>query len=196
MKTTLRRIGLQISANRRQFSVLCGAIAIAMLLWARLIIVGNMPRTAMALPEPALKRESLSAKKSAPDQRVVRVDLDDAPRRDPFQIPNAHFPPLVRPDVIMVNPPKSDLKEDENSFEVEANLRRQLQVLVDAMSLEAVMPSASLAVINGRTLEVGQMVAGGRAGEHRFLLLEVRQRSVTLEYEGRRFELNMRRPVG
>ena len=195
MKIFLRRIGLQISANRRQFGLLCGAVAVAMLLWARLIIVGNMPRMAMALPEPGAQP---SAAELATDvtENVIRVELDDRPGRDPFQIPFAHFPPIRQPDVFLVKAPKSDFEPVEDSAEVEANLRRQLQMLVDAMSLDAVMPSASLAIINGQTTETGQTVRAGRSGEHEFLLREVRQRSVTLEYEGRRFELNMRRPVG
>jgi len=196
MRTFLRRIRLQISANRRQFSVLCAGLAVALLLWARLIIVGNMPRTAMALPEPASKKSSVAPSDKRTSPGLIQVELHDRPQRDPFQISHAHYPRTVRVDEIRVNPPKSDREPVENSAEVEANLRRQLQMLVDAMSLDAVMPSASLAVINGQTVGIDQTVRAGRAGEHQFLLVEVRQRSVTLEYEGRRFELNMRRPVG
>jgi hypothetical protein len=46
-------------------------------------------------------------------------------------------------------------------------------------------------VISGKTYQLGDPIPAFKNEEIRFTLVEVSQRSVTLEYEGREFELKM-----
>ena len=58
------------------------------------------------------------------------------------------------------------------------------------------MSSASLAVIGGKTYQQGARVPAVGGEQIFFTLAQVRQRSVVLVYEGRRFELKMSGPGG
>ena len=52
MMLKLQRMWVQITADRKRFGVLCGAVLVGLLLWSRLIVVSNLPRTAIAEPQP------------------------------------------------------------------------------------------------------------------------------------------------
>lgn len=196
MMLRLRRFWIRATADRRRFGMLCVALSVALLLWARLIIVTNMPRMAIAVPEGGAARTAGAPVQTGPvDVQRVEVRLDEFPMRDAFRIPSRQFPlPEPAPGAFR-NEPKSGPETAENQMEVEANLRRQLQMLVDSLTLDAVMPTASLALIGGQAYSVGTSVPAGRGSDRRFLLIEVGHRSVTLEHEGHRFELKMRSPI-
>ncbi len=55
------------------------------------------------------------------------------------------------------------------------------------------MRKPPLAVISGKTYQLGDPIPAFENEEIRFTLLAVGERSVTLEYEGREFELKMAR---
>jgi hypothetical protein len=219
MHPTLRRFWIRLTADRKRFGLLCGALAVGMLLWARLIVLTNIPRTAVAE-----KREHASAR--APLERPARPEnlgngargpeahdpiilrLAHLPRRDPFVISNEHFP---RPTNELFTPGeqgKLPASMVEDHAEAEARFTAALHQLVRRMRLDAVMhsPGATpLAVIDGRTVRAGEVVqvtVATPADFHGlasvdFRLVEVApggRRAVVLEYDGRRFELSMAQP--
>jgi hypothetical protein len=201
MMVTLRRYWLQLTADKKKFTVLCVMIGLGLLLWARLIVISNMPRTAVA--EDAAQASAAAPTAPAPnvsDNRggtAVPVALAEQPERDPFVISAAHFPKPAPVDGLASEAEKSSSQQAEDPEAAELRLRARLQGLVDQLTLDAAMTGASLAVIDGATYRTGSRVPAGTGDEQvTFLLEEVRQRSVALVYEGRRFELKMSRPGG
>ena len=51
MSPKLRRIWIQLTTDRKRFGILCAMVALGLLLWGRLIVVSNLPRTAVAEPQ-------------------------------------------------------------------------------------------------------------------------------------------------
>jgi cytoskeletal protein RodZ len=203
MLTKLRRFWIQLTSNRKQFGVLCAAVAVGLLLWARLIVVSNMPRTAMADKHADAAQSSAAgagdaASGGATAQRAPRpsetVYLDVQPLRDPFVVSDLHFPRLNTSNTLTSEDAKSVLQRTEDPEQVEAALTARLAAMVDELSLDAVATLTPLAVISGRTFRVGDLVPAMNNEEITFRLTEVKRRSVILEWEGRTFELTMKSP--
>ena len=47
----LRRLWIQITSDRKRFGVLCAMLVLGLLLWGRIIVTTNLPRTAMAVDD-------------------------------------------------------------------------------------------------------------------------------------------------
>ncbi|HRP62436.1 MAG TPA: hypothetical protein PK400_04005 [Phycisphaerales bacterium] len=206
---SMRRLWVQLTADRKRFGILCAALAVGLLLWGRVIIVTNVPRTAVAKPDQKVasttaKPSTTSAKaKSEPKtsdkpRRVLRVlptiaiDLDKQPQRDPFMISSQHFPQTpasgdrgsTRVDVI------------EDAETVEARLIAGLQQMASKLKLEAIMGGVGggMVLINARAYRLGQLIPVPGHADVSFELVEVRDRSVVIENQGRRFVLSMPTP--
>ncbi len=194
MMVLFKRYWLQLTADRRKFGALCGVLCVALLLWARLIVVSNMPRTAVADeddPEPASERPVTKATSDNGSDAPVRVALQSHPDRDPFVVSDNHFPKPTQVGALAPEAEKSLAQQTEDPEQAEALYRARLQALVNQLTLDAAMSSASLAVIGGRTFQAGGKVPAQDGGQTVFTLAEVRKRSVILEFKGRRFELEM-----
>ena len=48
MQLVLRRLWIQITSDRKRFGLLCAMLLIGLLLWGRIIVTSNLPRTAIA----------------------------------------------------------------------------------------------------------------------------------------------------
>ena len=200
MMLMLRRLWVQLTADRRKFAALCVMVGLGLLLWARLIVISNMPRTAVADEEaPAAAQTPAPQRTEESDNRQtcpVPVALAFAPQRDPFVISDRHFPRPTSVGDLATEPAKSGAQQAEDPEQAEARLRARIQALVDQFTLDAAMSSASLAVIGGKTYQQGARVPALGSEQIFFTLAQVRQRSVVLVYEGRRFELKMNGPGG
>jgi hypothetical protein len=198
MMVLLKRYWVQLTADRRKFGALCVMAALGLLLWARLIVMSNMPRTAIADEDPNAATSEPESDGPVTNQTTRRrrspipVALDADVRHDPFEISSAHFPKRTPVTDLHGDPDKSDPQAVEDSQRIEVRLR----AMVDGLSLEAAMSSDGLAVINGRTVRLGQLLPAFESESVRFRLVEVRSRSVILTYEDYRFELNMDAPGG
>lgn len=222
MPASLRRFWIQITSDRKRFGVLCATIGVGLLLWARLIIVSQVPRTAMAdqgksagastekggkgaTDKPDAKSSGKSAMK---EQRVVDVRLWSLSERDPFVISPLHFPKVQTRPEVKQEAGKLPTEPAEDSSQKEALLLARLRESLGLVRLEAAMGN-SMAVIDGKRYRVGDVLPAiggksqtgggtgqGNAGGERvqFTLVEVRTRSVVLEFQGRRFELEMSLP--
>lgn len=200
MVLVLRRLWIQITSDRKRFGILCAMMAVGLLLWARIIVTSNLPRTAVADdPKPPARRGlqprgavwGTSDKYQGPP---VRVKLSRLPRRDPFLISAKHFPKPTPVDMLTKDHAKLQRDTTENPEQAEARLIDQLRALIERFELEAVMQGRPMAVINGRTYRLLDWVPAIDNSEIRFQLVEVGHRSVVLEFEGRRFELEMEHP--
>ncbi|MEM7227683.1 MAG: hypothetical protein AAF432_02605 [Planctomycetota bacterium] len=202
MMLRLHRLWIQVTSNRRQFGILCTAIAVGLLLWARLIVVSDMPRTAIAESVPELSDDaddahestnSTSEKSSLPARDVA---VDAQPTRDPFRVSSEHFPKPTPLENLTAEGDKSDAEAAEDSEQSETRLVSRLQGFVNQFELEAAMPNASIAVISGTMYRAGESVPVTDAEGIRFRVADIRHRAVTLEWEGRSFELKMESPGG
>ncbi len=219
MLMTLRRMWIQMTADRKRFGVLCAAVCLGMLLWARLIVVSRMPRMAIADEnQKAAEKgqapgngQATSSGNSSQEATVapIKVDLSTEASRDPFVISPAHFPNTPEFAGPLQDAGKSQTKPAEEPYQIEARTTALLQGIADRLHLEAAV-SGSMAVINGKTYRSGDLIAaaasGGGTGSVgtaeaavepvRFRLTEVKQRSAVLECQGRRFEIQMALPRG
>jgi len=191
MMLLLRRSWVQLTADRRKFGALCAMLGIGLLLWARLIVMSNMPRTAVADPAKAVAVAKPPVMSDKPFNPPMSIALDRQPTRDPFVICEQYFPNPTSVGYLPAEAEKSLAQQTEDPEQAEARFRARLRALVDRMKLDAAMSSAALAVINGNTYRTGDQVPVDHNEQTVFTLTEVKPRSVILEFEGRRFELEM-----
>ena len=84
------RFWTQLRSNPKKLGMICACFALAMLFWARLIVIADMPRTAIAEPP---KVEEPAAR--GPSERRTSYNETDAtmtiptPNRDPFVVQRA-----------------------------------------------------------------------------------------------------------
>ncbi len=174
-RTYTRRQWRSITADRKRFATLCVLSAMALLLWARIIVIARPPRTAVADPIAQSK-----AAEVPPKTRAARaVSLDHAVLRNPFRMNEATFPSTAT-DNIGSSAGGGEAEDGERS-------------LVAALALEGVMPKGPMALIDGRIYRPGDTVALHAAADP-VLLEEVRARSVILAAGDRRYELTIAPP--
>ena len=199
MHVLVRRLWIQLTADRKRFTILCTMLAIGLLLWGRIIVTSNMPRTAVAdpngqtgtLPPPVVGGTDPSLDKwKIP---TVQVKLAVLPNRDPLLISNRHFPKPTPIELLPADGPKLPPDATENLQQAETRLTEELRVLVDKFKLEAVM-QGQMAVINGKTHELYNRIPSVTNEAIRFQLIQVGHRSVILECADRRFKLKMDYP--
>lgn len=210
MKTSLRRIWIRLTADRKRFGILCAALMIGFLMWARLIVVSQPPRMAVADPispiATAQTHHDGSPSRTGADNAKqgkgagsraegspISVELSAKPSHDPFVISPIYFPkPTPIAQTIELRP-KLGAEPVEDSMQVAARIAAHRRAVVERMKLEAAFGN-SWAVIDGRKYRVGEEIARLAGSEIWFRLVEIRQRSVILECEGRQFELQMATP--
>lgn len=196
MLMKLRRIWIQVTADRKRFGALCVVLAVAMLLWARLIVVARMPRMAIADPASDAANSTEDGGPASPEQpKPIQIVLASQPHHDPFVISPRYFPKPSSLTDSAALAGKSSPQPAEETYQIEARLAAALQAIIEQLRLEAVV-SGSLVVINGRTYRVGDsLVCSSKSGQTaQFRVEEVKHRSAVLECEGRRFEIQMASP--
>jgi hypothetical protein len=83
------RLRNQLRANRKKLGMICACFALAMLFWARLIVIADMPRTAIAEPptvEDPGARGPAQRETSDNDSDTITIPLETTPNRDPFAV--------------------------------------------------------------------------------------------------------------
>ncbi len=193
MMVMLRRLWIQITSDRKRFGLLCAMLVLGMLLWGRIIVTSNVPRTAVAddydEPPPGVTPPAPSGGPSdKPPAPPVQVQLALRPRHDPFLISAEHFPKPNPVEVLPQDDPKLPPNAAENPDE---RLMAKLRAQVDRFKLEAVMFGRPMAVINGKTYRLYSWIPAVGNDFYRFQLVEVQHRAVVLECEGHRFKLKM-----
>jgi hypothetical protein len=189
----LKRLWVQLTSDKRRFAALCSAVAIGLLLWARLIVITNMPKQAMADVELPPVAPELPMSENVADLGPIVIDLSSTPERDPFAISQVYYPePLLDPATIE-DEAKSGTEPVENMNQIRARKQEQLRELVDGLTLDAVMTGHPVAVIDGSPYQLGNRIPT-ESEQIRFELIEVRARSVLLKHESFEFELRIAPP--
>lgn len=159
-----------------------------LLLWARIKILTNIPRTAIAEPDggaPVLVRE----RPDLAEPQELRVP--GRPATDPFRIDDTVFPVPAPPAETSRTGAKATAG---NAEEVDpAQVReRERAAMAASFRVQAAGQGMEIAVVGGRTLRVGQSIEGSDGTA--FRLVEVRGDGVVLECEGTRYEVTIARP--
>ena len=200
MQLVLRRLWIQITSDRKRFGLLCAMLMLGMLLWGRIIVTSNLPRTAVAT-DPLVSGAPRPLTNGGPPGGADKVDgpprrimLAQIPLRDPLLISDVHFPKPTSVELLGQDDPKFGGHKAENVRQAEARLTEELRVLVNRFTLEGVMKGRPMAVVNGKTYRLHSWIPAVKRDDILFQLLEVGDRSVILECKGRRFKLNMNYP--
>ncbi|MCC6910025.1 MAG: hypothetical protein IT430_18985 [Phycisphaerales bacterium] len=198
MNEDLQRIWIRLSSDRRKFSAMCVLAVVGLLLWARLLLLNDVPRTGLAepvagetAPEPdksntppsgSAKSSDRPAIESAP---IVYLDSTTDLARNFFRSPEAMFPQTEQAASVDDTAPKSQTDTPEDSPETE-----QQRIAKEALTLQLeslILGSAPAAVINDRVVLEGGRIEG-------FVLERVLKRSVILMKDQVRVELKMDTP--
>lgn len=197
MPQSLQRIWIRLTADRRRFGILVAMVLVGLLLWGRVIIVSSPPRRAVAgsgerlTQKPAETPRGGSASSENPPAPPREVALASEMTRDPFRINPQHFPRPTPPAKEARDDGKSGSSPADDEARDEALRVGRIEAAARNLTLEAVMKGASLAVIDGRTLRVGDSVSSPKHPGFDFTLIEVGDRSAVLECEGIRVELRL-----
>lgn len=204
LQVAARRVWVQLTADRRRFRALLVTAGVAgilwmkplgLLLWARLRLLADIPRTAMA--EPGLMTDAGGPPEGlTPSPAPLRIVLDEEPRHDPFVVSDRDFPRPTPGPVIPEEPDKSASERAEGSIPAHTGLARQLQAIVASFKLEAAMQgNPPVAVINGQTFRPGDTIASPDAPEVAFGIVSIGSRTVTVESQGYEFTIRMASPI-
>ena len=196
MVVAMKRLWIQISTDKRRLSVLCTAVAIGLLLWARVIVIARMPRQAVADDPKAIVEPERgdAASEQELNREKTTVALERVPRRNPFVISPTHFPESTPVTDLRIEEEKSEPEQVEDQEHARARMLVELGELVKLYSLEAVMTGSPMAVISGETYRLGDWIPAIDHEQVRFRLVEVQPRSVILAYEDHRFQIRIADP--
>lgn len=194
MKQQLQTFWIRLTADPRRFGMLCACCGIGLLLWARLILVSDLPRMAIADPSEAAESPSDETDRAGDALRTTQsVTLDERPLRDPFAVSDDVFPRPRNPEVLPTNTGKSrPLKAEEVStallrdFVVDSDDPKRWTVSV------IVVPG--LAIVGAKSVRIGERIAAGPGG-HPVVLAEVRQRSIVVRCGDAELVLQMSGPT-
>ena len=195
MPIALQRLWVRLTADRRRFGAFVLVLVVGMLLWARIIVVSNPPRKAVATPETSAS--SALADVSQDDAiETYEIALADEPTRNPFAISADHFP---KPNFLSNSDEetgKSDRFSADDAVRAELQRTAAIEAASKRLSLEAVMKAAQLAVIDGQMCRVGDTVESRSDESIQFTVIEIQERSVTLESEGRQIKVQITTEIG
>ena len=206
MSVLLRRLWIQATADRKRFGALIALVALGFLLWARIIIIENIPAQGLANPPPT-PSTSTGANQGPPmpshngrELPERHVSLALTPLRDPLEINSLYFPRSTRVVQTPQDVGKSPSEAAENPEQAAARLRFQLQALVDRYRLEMLIlaPDGPVARISGRVYRLGDRVPAIGNEEIWFevvnISLERGRPLVELAYREHEFTVRMQDP--
>lgn len=178
----------QLLADKRKLGLIMALMLVGLLLWGRLLLK-NVPRTAVAVPDNAVAQQAPGPDSGAealshPLRPVVRIADFGPVTRDLFKFDPVFYPSISGSSVDMGSAGKSG---DDPTDEQQQQMARELAVraLASALTLQTTMlGDPNRAMINGELLEEGQVIQG-------FSLRKVDLRRVTLVKDGIEVVLEM-----
>lgn len=174
------------------FAVVAWAKPMGLLLWARIRILTSLPKTAIA--DETTLAENTPREPVAPSEFDSGLSAMPEVRTDPFRIDPHIFPKANPPAVV---PPVPDIKpktEGPSADETRREMSRAAGRAAERFRLQSAGRGLSMAVIDGRTYRVGEVLEG--ADGFRFTLVEVLEGAAIVEWEAERFELRLRPAAG
>ncbi len=177
MKRWIKKRVKQLTADRRKFGLMVGLLAVALLLWGR-ILVKQVPRQAIA--DPAQKKAPASTTPATPtptgEHKRIYVSLNETLRRDLFAVDLSQF--------AQITSGASDSITQEKSRPVIADVDDAVNLATGLRLQSTVLGREPRAIVNGRTLAPGQDIRG-------FRVVRIHERHVVLERDGLTFVLKM-----
>jgi len=183
------RLKRQLFADKRKLGLMVSLLAVALLLWGRLLIK-DVPRSAVAEPDKEVAADTSSPADQSPEstdkaeRRVVRIRKFAPAGRELFAFDPDRYPRAERPKPKVDPSPKSgsDRTDEQDKREV---ARMAVYSAARGLTLQStLLGSPNRAMINGVLLEPGEKILG-------FELKTVRNRQVTLARDGIEVTLEM-----
>ncbi len=194
MQKKLKFIWFEMTQDKKRFGAMCSLLAVGLLLWARLLILQDVPKTGFAQPSDQVDELVGVADGEIPNGghnnfdtlSVYQVEAGETLVRNIFVVSPKHFPETVKVIPDTQDPPKSESETPEDPIALEAQRVQLIHDDAAQLMLESViLGSSALAIINGQMLTVGSEING-------FELLRVDERSVAVVKDGIQLELQMK----
>jgi hypothetical protein len=187
MSISWKRIHEQMMAQKQKVALCTMLLAVALLLWGRLLLK-DVPRTAVADPKAVAKAgEPIQGADVSTDNQgkiVTIIPAFDRVERDLFAFDPTYYPRTEQPSQTVQSDPKSASPQtDEDSKQQQL----RTSVLIESRNLKlqsTLLGKRSRAMINGVLMEPGEEILG-------FELKEVRTRQVMLVKQGIEVVLEM-----
>jgi hypothetical protein len=160
---------------------------LGLLLWARIRLLTNIPRTAMAT-ESEEAVASVPAPPAFPD--LPNADLPVPGLRDPLAISPRHFPRANRPQPLTETSPKSGLGTVDDEQRAAAVLRERLASIAGRLRVQGLVPGRGVALIDGRVRRIGESFPATVDGTT-VRLVAVEQSMVVVECGGLEFDIRL-----
>ena len=193
MLETLKNGLTWFTSNPKRVSLGMAVGVLGLLLWSRLIVVSNMPRTAVADGEGDM---STANTRDKPSDNAPGKELQENPSREPNSlplgdwsesVPKSSFDEFLLREESKLRPQGTDKSEQE----VIRNRNELIRNAVQHMRLESIRLEHSTAEINGHSYSKGDRIALKDFESLHITLVEVRSQSVILKCQDRRFELRI-----
>ena len=183
MSLDWRKSWQQLTKDKRKLGLVVLLLVVGLLLWGRLILTKDVPRTALADPAD-VGAEAETAAETTPVAAVVRpvvhLALADRVERDLFQLNPQLFPPIEDQTDGAV-----DGLDEEANTSADSRIQRVRTEAAEVLSLQSTLQGAEpLALINGELMKVGDQVQG-------FTVTKIGSRRVTLRKDEVNVHLEM-----
>ena len=171
MKRKLKRIWQQVTADKKRFGMFCSLLLVALLLWARIIVIARPPRTAVA---DQVASSAIVPVKHSGDHAIV-VFLDDSPRKNPFTVNSWAFPEV-------------NGTSDNAPLKVTQGHPSSTPQVLHEFQVDAIL--GDLAMINGKVYQIGDVLIGSGSSIP-MRITGVEGRTVIISAGDRRYELTI-----
>lgn len=173
-------------------ALLIWAKPMGLLLWARIRILTNIPKTAIA--EPTAEQASKPVQPSELDPKLPAIGAD---LRDPFSVDGKVFPlpsaavTTPQPESTVVHHETADpVETTEEPVESTAPSRYEtLRASAETVRVNSAGAGLQVAVIDNKVVRIGDTVTSSDGTA--FTLVGVLEAGVVLGYEGREFVVRM-----
>ncbi len=182
------KIRRQLLADKRKVALMMSLLAVAMLLWGRLLLK-DVPRSAVADPDENASASTQPDTNSAAPTDNVRLEVVQvrglAPvERELFAFDTQAYPRIAKPQAKLDVDPKSGVHPTDEMMQQQAE-RMAVYAAARGLTLQStLLGTRNRAMINGVLLEPGDTILG-------FELKSVGDRQVVLARDGVQVTLEM-----
>lgn len=181
MNAHLQRIKKQLLADKKKLSIMLALLAVAMLMWGRLLLQ-KVPRTATAEPIATAEatERSVTPTQEVTVRPIVPLSATRPLQRDLFALDATHYQRVEVGEDDTVRVAKSPQESVDDQAVV-----RMVREAAGRLTLQSIIQGARpRAMINGQLLAVGQKIEG-------FTVSQIEQRHVILTRGGVDVKLGM-----
>ncbi len=175
MNPQVRKIVNQLTADKKKLSIMVGLLAVAMLMWGRLLLQ-KVPRTATAEPTAGLAVANPNGDPATGGvviRPVVWIEPTTALKRDLFALDATDYPRVPNAEEPTVRVAKSQIESVDDKLAAQA-----VHEAASRLTLQSIIQgSRPRVMIDGQLFAVGQTVEG-------FTVTRIDQRYVVLSKEG------------